>query len=285
MIIFLSKIIKGFDLMGFGDLDVKVSASLVIFNNSPSQIERLLRSVEQSRLPIDLVVVDNSPSNCLASYFSNHTYRHFGNNIGFGAAHNQVIRTVCSDYHVIINPDVEFAAETVFNLIQPMVSDNGVVACVPLVRYPDGRLQRLNKLLPTPMNLFFRRFFPFLAKRLDFHYEMQWFKYDSEMPLPNASGCFLAARTALLKELDGFDERFFMYLEDTDLTRRLNRHGVVLFNPKAVITHEFGRSSYKFGKLFFIHIQSAIRYFNKWGWLFDFERRRINKSYFKRKID
>ncbi|WP_199052491.1 glycosyltransferase family 2 protein [Aquitalea sp. ASV15] len=254
-----------------------VSASLVLYNNPAAQLQRLLASINASTMPIHLVVQDNSPKTTLAALFGRHDYRHSGSNIGFGAAHNRAIAGLHSDVHLILNPDIEFSADTVTKLIAPLEEKADIVACAPLVRYPDGRLQRLNKLLPTPANLFARRFLPFLAKRLDYDYEMQWFGYDRRIDLPNASGCFLATRTAALQQLGGFDERFFMYMEDTDLVRRLGRLGRVVFIPEAVVVHEFGKASYRNIRLMWIHIQSAARYFNKWGWIFDKERSLINQ--------
>ncbi len=67
-----------------------------------------------------------------------------------------------------------------------------------------------------------------------------------------------------------------MYLEDTDLSRRINRRYKTIFYPDVSIYHEFAKQSYKSKKLLFLHIQSAFRYFNKWGWFFDRERKKIN---------
>lgn len=254
-----------------------VSASLVLFNNPPAQLQRLLDSIAASHTPISLIVQDNSPTMALAALFDEHDYRHSGANLGFGAAHNRAIAGLQSDVHLILNPDIEFGPDTVEKLIAPLVAEPDVVACSPLVHYPDGSLQRLNKLLPTPANLFARRFLPFMAKELDYNYEMQWFGYDCQIDLPNASGCFLAIRTSALLQIGGFDERFFMYMEDTDLVRRLNQRGRVVFTPTAIVVHEFGKASYKNRKLMWIHIKSAIRYFNKWGWLLDPERDKLNR--------
>ncbi|MGR2661899.1 glycosyltransferase [Chromobacterium haemolyticum] len=257
---------------------MKITASLVLFNNPILQIQGLLRSLADSILPVHLIVQDNSPTPKLSNIFQQHEYYHVGRNIGFGAAHNRAISNISSDYHLVLNPDIIFQPDTVSRLILPMQNDFGIAACSPLVHYPDGQLQRLNKLLPTPGNLFARRFLPFWARYLDFEYEMQWFKYDRQIDLPCASGCFLAVRSEILKRVKGFDERFFMYLEDIDLTRRISQHGRIVFNPDASVVHEFGKASYKNTRLMLIHMQSAMRYFNKWGWFFDGERRLRNAA-------
>ena len=86
------------------------------------------------------------------------------------------------------------------------------------------------------------------------------------VPVKIAAGCFLLARTGALQKLGGFDERFFLYLEDTDLSRRLLQEGDILFLPEAEVTHLWQRESHRKLRLRLIHIVSAFRYFHKWGW-------------------
>jgi GT2 family glycosyltransferase len=97
------------------------------------------------------------------------------------------------------------------------------------------------------------------------------------MEVPYLSGCFMFLRVAALKKVGLFDERFFMYPEDIDLTRRMYKEFKTVFYPEVEITHQHARESYKSLKLFYIHIVNMIRYFNKWGWFFDKERRIVNQ--------
>ena len=69
-----------------------------------------------------------------------------------------------------------------------------------------------------------------------------------------------------------------MYLEDTDLNRRIHSKYKTIFYPNVSIIHEYAKESYVNKKLLIYHIKSAIYYFNKWGWLFDKERGMINKK-------
>lgn len=89
-------------------------------------------------------------------------------------------------------------------------------------------------------------------------------------------------RTNILKKVGLFDEKFFMYLEDTDLTRRIHKVAKTIYFPYVHIYHEYGKGSYKNFKLLYYHIDSAIKYFNKWGWFFDKERDFINKTTLKK---
>jgi GT2 family glycosyltransferase len=85
-------------------------------------------------------------------------------------------------------------------------------------------------------------------------------------------------RVSALKEIGLFDERFFMYPEDIDITRRMHEKFKTLFFPFATVVHEHAKESYKSKKLFLIHAINIIRYFNKWGWFFDSKRVEINKT-------
>ena len=152
---------------------------------------------------------------------------------------------------------------------------------MPKVLYPNGAFQPLCKLLPTPLNLATRRFMPFKSgflRRINDYYEMKFSQYTKVMNVPFLSGCFMFIRTAALKETGLFDERFFLYAEDTDLSRRIHRHYKTLFFPSAQIYHTHARGSYKDLMLTWYNLRSAIQYFNKWGWFIDKERSIVNQK-------
>jgi GT2 family glycosyltransferase len=150
---------------------------------------------------------------------------------------------------------------------------------MPKVYYPDGEIQYLCKLLPTPFDLIFRRFLPnSWTKKQTEKFELRNSGYNKILDVPYLSGCFMLLRTDALKEVGLFDERFFMYPEDIDLTRRINRKFRTVFYPEVSIVHHHARSSYLNLKMLWIHTTNMIRYFNKWGWFFDRERKIINKK-------
>ena len=101
------------------------------------------------------------------------------------------------------------------------------------------------------------------------------------MEVPFLSGCFMFLRTKVLEDIGLFDERFFMYAEDIDLTRRINEKYKTIFYPKTFIYHGHAKESFKKIKLFYIHLTNIIIYFNKWGWIFDSKRKKINKRILK----
>ena len=84
-------------------------------------------------------------------------------------------------------------------------------------------------------------------------------------------------RASVLAELGGFDERYFLYFEDIDLSRRAaERYLTVVFHD-CVAYHHWQRGAYRDRRLFVVLIQSARRYFNKFGWFFDSKRRQLNR--------
>jgi GT2 family glycosyltransferase len=263
---------------------MSISCSVVSYHNPPEQIADVLRSVAATP-GIALMLVDNSSNDKLAAVARQFgaRYIHRPDNPGFGAAHNIAIGEALaggSEYHMVVNPDVSFGPEVIPALQAYMDAHADIGLLMPDIRYPDGTRQHLCKLLPHPADLFVRRFLPALYRasgRLD-AYEMRHGGYDTSMDVPALSGCFMFLRASVLKKTGGFDERYFMYLEDVDLSRRIGRVARTVFYPAVSITHAYQKGSYKSSVLLSRHIRSAIRYFNKWGWLFDAERDAVNRT-------
>jgi GT2 family glycosyltransferase len=88
-------------------------------------------------------------------------------------------------------------------------------------------------------------------------------------------------RTEALTKIGLFDERFFMYPEDIDLTRRIHKEYRTVMYPYAEVIHAHAVESYHSKKMLWIHISNMIKYFNKWGWFFDNERKKINQEILK----
>jgi GT2 family glycosyltransferase len=202
--------------------------------------------------------------------------------MGYGAAHNIAIRESIYDdipFHLVINPDIILTRDALDSMLQFIAQHPEVGSLMPRVTYPDGQIQRLCKLLPTPLDVFGRRFLPAQwMQRRNQTYEMHASGYDRIMNIPYLSGCFMLLRTQAVKQARLFDERFFMYPEDMDLTRRIHRDYLTVFFPHATIIHNHEKASYKSLKMLWIHIVNMCRYFNKWGWFCDKERTLFNQT-------
>lgn len=205
-------------------------------------------------------------------------------NRGYGAGHNIAIRQVLDQgaYHFVLNPDIYFTSEELEKMVRFMEDNPAVGQLMPKVVYPDGALQYLCKLIPTPTDLFLRRF-GFGPLRKVAHdrterFELRQTGYDEVMDVPSLSGCFMLFRTSALSRIGLFDERFFMYLEDIDISRRMHTNFRTVFYPGATVSHDHARESYKSREALWVHIRNSIRYFNKWGWIHDPLRSRINRE-------
>lgn len=256
---------------------------LVAFKMNPSDIKALSESLSTT-MPVYHVVVDNSPTPVSQEIFEDHnwTYIHNPNNPGFGASHNLIFDMFSkeADYHLIVNPDIIFSKDVVKELVN-FLDQNEQSGCVmPKVHYPDGRIQRLAKLLPSPQDWIIRRLpFKSLKDRTNQRLELHQADYEfGTFEVPFVSGCFVLFRSRVIEKIGFFDTRFFMYTEDTDLSRRLWINGTrpYYFGGSAV-SHGYEKGSSKNIKLFKIHVESAIKYFNKWGWI-DKERVKINNE-------
>lgn len=261
-----------------------LTISVVLYRNDPSEIEQLINCITSTTLNYRLYLIDNSPANQLQIFSKAENTQYLLNkkNIGFGHAQNIAIEKAIdkSKYHLILNPDITFEKGTLENIFAFMEANVDIGQLMPKVFYPDGETQKLCKLLPHPLDLIGRRFLGnlrMMQKRNEL-YELSSFSYDKILDTPNLSGCFMFIRTDVLKKTGGFDTRFFMYLEDFDLTRRINKIARTVFYPGASVVHGFSKGSYSNPTLFRYHIVSAIKYFNKWGWFFDKDRTSLNKK-------
>lgn len=261
-----------------------LGVSIVTYKHSFLEIEQVIKSIMNTDCHLKLTIVDNSPTAVLKEELNNLPLEYISNpaNPGYGAAHNLAIKdsiTQNATYHLVINPDVQFKPGTLEKLIGYMEANPQIGNLMPKTLYSDGTIQYLCKLLPTPYDWIGRRFNPFkkMVHNRNKMFELQFTGYNKVMEVPYLSGCFMFLRISALKEIGLFDENIFMYGEETDLCRRLINGGYrTVFFPEAEIVHGFQKGSHTSLRLTLIGMQSAIYYFNKWGWFFDSQRKRIN---------
>ncbi len=201
-------------------------------------------------------------------------------NLGYGKAHNIALRESAyhnTDLHLVMNSDIRVKAEDIDAMHDWMIANPQVGQLMPKVINPDGTQQYLAKRLPSPLDVFGRRFLPkaWIEKR-NKRFELRDHDLTRPINAPYLSGCFMMLRTKAVVEAGLFDERFFMYPEDIDLTRRRHRIYLTLYYPGWASVHAHARSSYKNKHMLRIHIQNMCRYFNKWGWFSDPERQTFN---------
>lgn len=261
-----------------------VNVSLVLYHPDEQQVSSLVDTLLQAKRVRKVFLIDNSPisSENLAKLKGKVKYIwNKGKNLGYGAAHNIAIRESVywkTAFHLVMNADIEVKAEDIDILHDFIAKQPAIGSLMPKVVYPSGETQYLCKLLPTPLDVFGRRFLPqWLIRRRNERYELRDSGYNKLMNVPYLSGCFMFLRTEAVLKARLFDERYFMYPEDVDLTRTIHRDYLTVFFPDVTIVHHHAKESYKNKRLLWIHIINMCRYFNKWGWIFDRERRLFNQ--------
>lgn len=275
---------------------MSVTVSIVVHKTPLPQLERAVECLLVSPEVKSIYVMDNSPTNALKSIASKDGrifYRRIVNR-GFGAGHNVAIREIVNpdfpnvenytgnssesdNYHLVMNADVWWKEDIIKKLSEYMRENPDVGMVMPKVFYPDGTLQYTCRMLPAPFDVFAKRFLPasIIKNRVD-RYLLAHHDHDKPLNCPYLLGSFLFFRNEVLKECSGFDERFFMYPEDIDITRRIHRNWKTMYWPGVSIVHEHQAASRRNLRMLWIHVVNMISYFNKWGWLKDKERKDFN---------
>ena len=262
------------------------TASVVTYKTRKEDLDRVLSSALNDKID-RLYVIDHSPDESIRAMLpaDGRIVYLRRPNTGYGAGHNAAIRRALdegAEFHAVLNPDIYWEGDVVGRLAEYMQNNRKAGMTVPKVLYPDGRLQYVCKLIPTPYDLIANRFLPrSLVKGRVARFRLEATGYDRVMNVPYMHGCFFMLRADALRDVGLFDERFFMYPEDIDLTRRINEKWETLFYPELSIYHAHAAESRKSWKMLRIHISNMIKYFNKWGWFYDHRRRVVNRRVLK----
>lgn len=249
----------------------KIDISIIIVNYKVKEyISNLITSISKAKedLNLEIFVVDNNSEDdsikFLKSRFPNLIYIENKENLGFGVANNQAINKAKGKYSLIINPDTLVSEDTFVKLIQHMDSHPNCGAAGCKILNPDGTFApESRRSVPTIWSSFVKvtglgKLFPNI--RLFNQYYMSWLDENKGTQVPVLSGSFMFWRTELLKKLEGFDERFFMYGEDIDLCYRIqNTKYHIDYVPETSIIHYKGESTRK-GDIKYIKIFNRALY-------------------------
>ena len=256
-----------------------MDVSIIIVNyRSREKTRGCLLSVSESNLSgiaSEIIVVDNSEEpdfdESFRREFPNISFVFGGGNVGMGQGNNSGAAIATGEFFLILNPDTivrRDAIRTLFSLLKDR-EDIGIVG--PKLRNPDGTLQYSCLRFPRFWTPIFRR--TFLGRCATRHlgrYLMTDFDHESTRDVDWMIGSCLMIRADFYRSSGGFDERFFMYFEDTDLCRRAWRAGLrVVYCPEAEVIHDHARGSARArwfvapftSRLAREHIRSWMRYF------------------------
>jgi len=251
---------------------IQISASIVLYRENIDELAKTINSFLNTPLEKKLFLIDNNSNSQFKDKFIHEdiVYISVGKNIGFGAGHNLILNKIkgLSNFHLILNPDVIFEPNVIPNLIRKLNRHEIVSMIAPKVLFPNKKHQYSCRRYPNVAELMARRFSflepifkNFIRKGIYSDKELQ-----NSFFADYITGCFHLYKTEDFIELNGFDERYFLYMEDVDICKKIEKiNKQKMYYPKEEITHVLKQGSSKNLKLFFIHTSSAIKYFLKWG--------------------
>lgn len=274
--------------------DISLTVSIVCYDSTEQELHTVLNTllISLAELPAagfqiscKIFFVDNSESHNLeleqfdqfkdllsSSNTELRVLKGHGN-IGYGKGHNLVIKPSSDKYHLILNPDVELESQSLVAGISFLESNPEVAMVSPFATSADGTRQYLCKRFPAISTLAVRGLFPNWLKKY-FHRSQSYYEmHDLSDNNPSdevtlVSGCFMLCRTEVLNSVQGFDENYFMYFEDFDLSLRISQSAKIAFLPAMKIKHFGGNTSAKGIKHIGYFVKSGFRFFNTHGWRF-----------------
>ena len=244
--------------------DITVSASIVTYNDisrAPTTVDSVAQNTK--KYPLKLYVIDNASTDGTDEIIEKSGQAVViknNKNLGFGAAHNVVLNEELGKYHFVINPDITLNSDVISDMVDYFESHPDVVMAMPKILNTDGTEQKLPKERPTFKRLFFGR----LSDKVRAEYVWADKEITEPIDINFCTGCFFCIRTDIFKKLLGFDERYFMYLEDADLALKAKSKGRVVMLPQFSVTHAWERESSKSIKYLIIHIFSCFKFLFKW---------------------
>ncbi|MDD3806993.1 MAG: glycosyltransferase [Candidatus Marinimicrobia bacterium] len=239
------------DINPIMDIDLSI---IIVSYNVRDLLKQCLLSINNAckSLTVEIFVVDNrsvdgTPDMIHKDFPHVHLIAN-SENLGFGKANNQALKSAQGKYTLFLNPDTIIREDTLVVMMQFMEThpETGVAGCKIL--NIDGSLQlACRRSFPRPSVAIFKMLglsalFP--KSSVFAKYNLTYLDPDKCYPVDAVSGSFMFCRTSLVKSLNGFDERFFMYGEDLDLCYRVKQAGYqVTYVPDTTIVHYKGESS------------------------------------------
>jgi GT2 family glycosyltransferase len=255
---------------------------MVVYKTPISQLDNVFKMILKGLDGInhEVHIMDNAQDLNLFKWtqknqFSYHTLK---SNVGFGRGHNEVFSSTYQKgtIYLFLNPDLYLSAKGIKKILALFKKHPSVGLISPKLLNPDGSVQLVSRFIPNPLTLIAR----FIFKKNYGAIPPIYYKHHFFAPF--ISGACMFARGSLFKAVGGFDPRYFMYMEDLDLCRKiqLKRYSLLLCADVSAI-HHHAKGSSKHLVLFLYHLVSMIRYFNKWGWIIDSDRHLRNQRFFK----
>lgn len=248
---------------------IQVSVIIVSCNSFPS-LNDSLRALAKAVTGVshELIVVDNASTDesvaTVKEHFPQATIIEKRRNLGFAAACNLGAHKAGGEYLLFHNPDLELESDAIVRLLDAANGLERVGALAGRMRFPDSTFQPTCRRFPTLRNMLFSRgsVLSWLAGK---SHEYTLPDYEKTTVVPAVAGTLMLIKRKVFEAMGGFDKRFFMYMEDTDLCLRLEQAGYSnYFVPSAGGVHLWGKGS-RAGNIrrSWYHHRSVYRYFLK----------------------
>ena len=243
----------------------------------------LFNDIKDSGLNVGVVVADNASNDgteqMLKEKYPTVQYVQLSENGGMGSAQNVALQSAEARYYFVLNPDTCFFPDghTVKRMYDYMEAHPKVGMLGPKILYPDGSLQYSCYRFPNLLHpLISRSSFgeKGFGKKLQVNALMKDFDHNETRPVDWIMGSAMFVRGTAMAQVGMFDNRFWMYYEDSDWCRRMWEKGwPVYYVHTIVLEHLHGRGSAKVpgifksllkNKLARIHLVSWLKYMWKW---------------------
>lgn len=171
---------------------------------------------------------------------------------GFGANHNSAFRLMNSKAFAVVNPDIRLGQFHLSSLWDCLDRSNAGV-CGPLVLDTSNKVEDSARRFPTLRSLF--------SRVISGGGEADYNAGRSPLQVDWVGGMFLLFKSAAFKKIAGFDERYFMYMEDVEICRFLHSHGYdVFWVTETSVIHDAQRASHFNARHLGWHLTSVLRY-------------------------
>ena len=256
--------------------------SIIVLNyQTKNLVKQCLKNIVNLNLPFkyEIIVVDNDSRDGIEKMideeFPDVRFIQSDKNNGMGGGNNLGIKAAWGEYVLILNPDVVVLENSLEKMVEFLDGHSQTGTVAPKLLNPNRTYQQSRYQFPDFFLLpaFIRTGLKKISQgKLD-EYFMNNVPGDSAHKIDWARGSALMVRRYVLEQINGFDQNFFMYMEDTDLCRRVWRLGFeIWYLPEAQLIHYYARESADSGqwlkdltkKITWIHIFYWLKYFWKW---------------------
>ncbi len=248
---------------------ILVSAIILVYHDEKflkKCVSSLRLSAKKAKIKLEIIIVINDLNLKRSNFRFPNGCRLFFNkmNLGFGKSINIVVRKAKGEWLLLVNIDTETESMAITNLIKH-IHDNNTAVIAPKILNKDGTIQltinneiSIRHLLEeqTYIHKIFPKFFNSPQANVEIYHSPHEVKY--------IFAAYLLIRKNIFHAVGGFDERYFIFLEDIDLCRKINNLNLkIIYEPEALITHYAHQSNKGInnGKLY---LESMKIYLQKW---------------------